>query len=108
MKEITEVQINRAAELDNDDEIQQNCFYSGAKWMQKEMQQEWIPVSERLPVHPTFEEVHVLTYGYDDNYVSYFFEGEFYDKQQNDQNGNPIVVTQFITHWMPLPDSPKI
>ena len=53
--------------------------------------QNWIPVTERLP------EVRVPVLVYDGEYVD---GREFYDLSYVSKYG--------ITHWMPLPDPPKV
>ena len=62
--------------------------------------QKWIPVSERLP-----------KYGrYLCNVKSMAFRGAPYQAILKYENGGFIedgIYTDFVTHWMPLPEAPK-
>ena len=62
--------------------------------------QEWIPVTERLPGFDT-ERVLVMTQG--DLILGY-------PKMDTDRyvNGNWVRYGDHVTHWMPLPEPPKM
>lgn len=96
-----------------------NGFRMGAEWMEQQLEpmitemgmdalkSKWVHVEDSLPVHPDFESVRVMTDGYDDWYVADFFEGEFYSRQDSDENGDSIKITDHITHWHYLQKLPK-
>lgn len=66
---------------------------------------EWIPVTERLPEHEYGEGTDVLTVDlYGCMCVAYFDGGNWCRP-----SGEAITTTRVapITHWMPLPQTPK-
>jgi|GEM_PF-3400668 len=98
--EITEDQINEAAKKIAK-EISPTDMYSfkvdfrhGARWMQDQMQPEWISVKDRLPEIGVMVLVHRL-------------EGYYSVDQYRQLHGEIRSFMYNVTHWMPLPSPPK-
>ena len=72
----------------------------------RELKNQWIPVSERLPKYGT--KVLVFAYGHDVLTARLCKETEF-DYPVFECNGiyNELAKQGRITHWMPLPEPPK-
>lgn len=72
----------------------------------RELKNQWIPVSERLPKYWT--KVLVFAYGHDVLTARLCKEAEF-DYPVFECNGiyNELAKQGRITHWMPLPEAPK-
>jgi hypothetical protein len=66
------------------------------------MDDNWIKVEDRLP-EPT-EANRVLIYNYY-AYTAWFSEGKFYHVLGDMTNNKPM---KDVTHWMPLPNPPKV
>jgi len=70
---------------------------------------QWIPVEERLPPNAIY--VLVAVYDSRPNVKMHFIQiAERFNYQwMDDHNGEPALGKgQFVTHWMPLPDLPKM
>jgi Protein of unknown function (DUF551) len=68
---------------------------------------EWVKCEDRLPENNPYQASTVLTFGYNDGYVADYQDNNFFSREYNDDNGNPMIITAYITHWMPLPAPPK-
>jgi len=86
--------INEQIALDSSRALQIKCFKEGIKWMQDQMQPEWISVKERLPEIGVMVLVHRL-------------EGYYSVDQYRQLHGEIRSFMYNVTHWMPLPSPPK-
>lgn len=68
---------------------------------------QWTSIKDKLPEEKPFESYKVLTYGnWDDECILLYQYKSFYDPDMRDDNGDPKDVTEHVTHWMYLPESP--
>ena len=82
--------------LQYDREQYEKGFADGLEAAQK---QQWIPVTERMPK----EQENVLCTDGIHVEVGELIEGSFYDLDTYDSS-----IISGVTHWMPLPDPPKV
>ena len=66
----------------------------------------WVSVKDRLPEIEMYQASTVLTLGYNEEYVADYQDKNFFSRNDNDDDGNPLNITAHVTHWMPLPNKP--
>lgn len=66
--------------------------------------QQWIPVTERLPE----DKMVVLAYVPDDEYALVQFDKKYSEWIVCFTSENISYRSEYVTHWMPLPEPPKI
>lgn len=132
---ITDEQIIQAAEAHANDNFQMNdlCLgwvaakqshEAGAKWMQEQMQREWIPVSEQFPPFNTPVMLRGVISWKSQNSVSYFSDEVQVDSEilEYGQSGHTLkfnndylvcnhpnpeeLMSEYITHWKLLIEPP--